>query len=625
MRILRAVPASMQVLIFSFILANLFSVLAYSAEPSFNSSFIVDSPSEAYRIENSFSSSCRGINGVSANPAGIARSSTFEISLGLGSHINSDIRATLTVSDKDLGTQGDDNFFFAGLYFTDDPTDTSTNEFKTRDVNGVFDYQSGGGITDLGVAFNFGDVFAFGIQRMRPSILDMNVGGYAPTIFKNTMDMRGQTVSGLTIEGDGRAVFTGSGTSFATSVPLYKEFTYHSTDAAFSTAFAVSNQVVENQDIALTIGGKVGDLMWGVSAIPIESTINLNNSAFTVTGTNSANMVYYVPGFDPGSPESIINWADETNQIYSREAGYKTFTVVLSPESFVYSAEAIGNYSASAMRVDLGLIWQPFDSVSISLAYENIGGANLVYKGKGVATAESYINVKDPPTMELGKDIVWNPLSDTPGTLEGAEGFYLPDSFTIVLPRKGRVGISFTKPFFFAVDYERYFTDLQYQEMTVQDLGFLRVGLESQIFFLPLVFRTESRWLIKPTILGITDPAWAKDINDFLDRFPAVPTETTFGVGWKAWGGEMGADFTENHASILSVYEGDLLDFLKTLSYDVYLKTDNWDVTYTAIGEPFYLISENAELINKTRLGETITASDVKTNWVYTLKFGFRF
>jgi len=616
----------LRVLIFSLILANSLSFLAYAESPSFNSSFVVDAPADAYRIENSFSSSSRGINGVGANPAGIMRSSTFELSVGLASHLNSDIDATLTASDEDLGTLGGDNIFHAGLYFTDDPADTSTNEFKTRDVKGVFDYKTGGGVSDLGVAFNFGGIFAFGIQRMRPSIFYMDMGGSAPTIFKNTMDMHGKTISGLTIESTGKAIFTGSGTTFATEAKLFDKFTYNSTDAAFSTDLTVSNHVEENKDVALTFGGKMWNIMWGVTAIPIESTITLNNSAFTMTASNCANMVYYVPGFDPSSPEDIARWADESTKVYSSAEGYKTFTVNLPSGEPVYRGEAKGNYSASAMRVDLGFIWQPFDFMSVGLAYENIGGAELVYKGPGAhATAESYINVKDPPTMELGHDTVWNPLSDTPATFEGAQGFTLPEDFTIVLPRKGRVGISFTKPFFIAIDYERYFTELQFQEITLKDLGFLRVGLETQIFALPLVFRTESRWMIKPTVLGITDPAWAKDVNDFLDRVPAIPAETIFGLGWKAWGGEVGADFCENHASILSVYEGDLLDFLKTISYDVYIKTDGWDITYTAVGEPFYLISENAELINKTRLGETISASDVKTNWVYTLKFGFRF
>ena len=130
--------------------------------------------------------------------------------------------------------------------------------------------------------------------------------------------------------------------------------------------------------------------------------------------------------------------------------------------------------------------------------------------------------------------------------------------------------------------------------------------------------------LLKPTILGVTDPDEAKDINDLLNQYPVLPTETKLGLGFRFFDYEFGGDFSENHASILSLYEGKLLDFMKVLTYDLYLKADNWDITYTAVAEPFYLLSQNAELLQRDGEGD-ISTSQIKTNWVYSVRFGYRF
>lgn len=618
---------ALKLFIFLAIFPVSFAGVAFAEGPNAYNSYVFDGPSSAYRIQNSFSAAGSGLNSVNSNPATIVRSPTFEVSFGYGADLASHAISTLTVSDEDMGSIGGDNSFFsAGLFFTDDLPDAPTNEFKTRDVKVKTDYDHGGGLTDFGVAFNFGKVFAFGVTRQRPAIFDIELAGYCPTIFRGTINMLGQTMyaSGQTLEvqPDGKAVFTGTGTSFVTSDSLWPEFTNNSSDAAMSSTINVADKATDSREIVLTIGGSFGNLFWGVNAIPINSNIVLNNYMISQVSSTAANMVYHVPYFTDEA--QAYEWYASGN--YSREAGYRPYTFVLSPGATVELGVAAGNYSASAMRVDLGFIWQLTNDLSLSMVYENIGGANLIYKGKGVeSTIESYINRDTVPSFEPGSGGSWNPLTNTPEAIEGAKGFYLPEEFTVNLPRKGKLGLAFNKPFFFAIDYERYFSDIIYDGTTVKDLAFLKVGMESQIFALPLVFRVESNWLLKPTILGITDPKAVKDLNDFLNTYPALPTETKFGLGLKIAGGELGGDFMENHASLLAIYQGNMMDFMKVLSYDLYFRTDNWDITYTAVAEPFYLLAQNAELLNETKDGETITAEQVKTNFVYSLKFGLRF
>jgi hypothetical protein len=623
------------------VLLALFSLsgAALAGTPSVGNSYGTDGPTAAYNIKNSYTSSSHGINSVLINPAGIARSSTFEISVGYGMELTSRPRLTFGISDEDMGSLGGEGntYMQGGLYYTDDPNDAPTNEFKSRDLKFAVDYEHAGGITDFGVAYNFGDVLAFGISRSRPALFDFGLTTYAPTIFRNTVDMLGSTVETGTasfyISDDpstrGCAFYDdsgGTGIVTSTAAALYDKFTNNSSTAAVSTSISFSDQVKDSREIVLTVGGKYGSLLWGVNAIPISSDISLSNSFVTKTTTNSANLVYYVPDFDPGNPISVGQWFDETDQLYSRKAGYTTYTIALSPEAYLYRGAANGNYSASAMQVDLGFIWELTGDLSVSLAYENIGGANLIYRGTGVySTLESYVDENGPPDFQLGSTEVWDPLSHTPKPMQGSEGFYLPDEFTVNLPRKGKIGVAFTKPFFFAVDYEKYFTDFVYGDMTITDVGFLKVGGETSLFGLPLILRADTKWLIKPTILGVTDAKQAEDINKLLDQFPLLPTSTTFGLGFNMFGYEVGGDFSENHASMLSIYEGKLLDFMKVLSYDIYLKRDNWDVTCTAVSDPFYLLTQNSELIPTNNEKVEITPADIKTSWIYSLKFGYRF
>jgi hypothetical protein len=621
---------ALRVLIFIAFLANSLVGAAFSAEPSFSNTYSTDGPIEAYKIENSFSSSTKGIDGVLANPAGIARSPTLEVSVGFADRISSSSHLTFTVSDESMeGFGGDSSFFDAGLYFTDDPADAPTNEFKSRDIGVNFNYDRGAGMTDVGVAFNFGDVFAFGISRKRPSSFGMDLSTRAPVLFRNTMDMHGVTLEspggGLFIDSGGFGNFNDTviGTSFVTSQPLYEKFTYNSSYAAVSTDISLVDSMTDNREVALTFGGRVGDFLWGINAIPISSNIILNNTAITKTSSNSADLVYYVPDFDTGNTLEVYSWYSDG--YYTHEAGYTTYTIVLSPEALMYRGVATGSYTASTVRLDLGLIWQPFKDMSVSLVYENIGGAELVYSGVGVySTLESYVSDSDPPDFQIGSNEAWNPLTDTPKVVEDTEGFYLPDEFKVTLPRKGKIGVAFTKPFLIAFDYETYFTDIVYEDMTISDLTFVRAGFESLLFGLPIVIRGESNFLLKPTITGLSDPDQLDQINDLFASLPAVPAEFKFGLGFRSYGYEVGTNFSENHASLMSIYEGELLDFMKVLSYDLYFKADTWDITYTAVAEPFYLIGQNADLIQVDGGGD-ISASDVETNWVYSVRFGYRF
>jgi len=617
---------TLRVFIFLWVSLVGFAGFCLAAEPSFNSSFTSDGAVDAYKIENSFSSSAGGINSVLANPAGIARSSTCEITVGYGSQADALSVITYSASDEDFGSLGGNaaDYFTAGLYLTDDPTDAPTNEFKSRDLKMAFDYERGGGITDFGIAYNFGGMFAIGVSRKRPSSFSADLGGYAPAIFRNSVDIRGHTVEAgtddLTVDSAGRATYS----VYSTADPLFDKFTRNSSYAAVSTDIKLENEVTDSREMVLTFGGTILDnILWGINAIPISSNILLNNTYSTRTATNSANLVYYVPDFDTGDPASIADWFDETDKLYTREAGYTTYTMVLSPESEIYRGMAVGEYSASAMRVDLGFIWEPFNDVSVSFVYENIGGANLVYRGEGVYSSfESYVKDEDAPDFQVGSSEVWNPLAPTPQSVD--DGFSLPDKFTINLPKKGRLGLAIKKPFFFAIDYERYFSDIFYEDLTISDLTFLKFGLESSLFGLPLIIRGETEWLLRPTISGATDQQQEDDINAMLDQFPAIPASNTLGLGLNLFGYEVGADVSENHACFLSIYEGQLLDFMKLVSYDLYLAKDNWDVTCTAVGEPFYLFTKNAELLQTDGNGEA-SVSDIQINWIYSLKFGYRF
>ncbi|KPJ69394.1 hypothetical protein AMJ44_03925 [candidate division WOR-1 bacterium DG_54_3] len=573
-------------------------------------------------MEYIYSPLAKGINSVNCNPAGIMNISTFEISIGYASKIDMpDTLATFIATDEDLGEMGgDENPLRGGVYYTDDPNDTAT--FETRNFDLTFDYLHGGGVTDLGFGFKLGENLAFGVSRRRPTAWDMGFSGDLPAIFKGTVDFRGQTIEALTITATGYAVYDdGVNPPISTAQPLWSGFITQEDYSVLETEMNMTDQVMDKEELMFTLGTKTGPVQWGVNFIPISSTVSFNNTTAMTASAEGGDMKYWVPLFTDYT--SAAAWI--TNELYTKEAGYANLSIIVPADQKVYNIQVAGDYSADMIRMDLGMLWQVNDNFSIGAALENVSGEDLVFRGKGlISTAETYLTGEEPPTFEAGGG-VFRPFTSEAKPIEDTESWELPQEYVIQVPRKLRIGAAMKQPFIFAVDYERYLDDIKEGDLTISDLSFLRLGGEMRILFLPIVLKGDSRWLLKPTITGITDPEQEKNINDLFATMPAIPTEIYLGLSFPLFGYDSGFGVRENHASILSMYSGRLLDFLKTISYDIYLRQDSWDITYTAVAEPFYNISGNTSLVEKAQSDEEISFTDVKSYWTQSIQVTFRF
>ena len=614
---------AIKIALFSFLLLFFLFQAAYATSGgSVNSIYRLDGPTRPYRMEYIYSPLAKGVNSLHVNPAGVMNISTFEVSLGYASKIDMpDTIATFIATDEEIGEfGGDDNPFVGGVYFTDDPADTVT--FETRNFDLTFDYIHGGGMTDMAFAYKLGENLAFGVSRRRPKAWNMGFITDLPAIFKGNVNFYNEQLGELTITSTGYATYDdGSHLPVSTSKPLWSGFLSQESYSALESNASLNEEVMDKEELMFTFGSKTGPIEWGVNFIPISSTVNFSNVIVMTASNDSGAMEYYVPAFTDFT--SVATWVAE--ELYTMEAGYTNFSIIVPPGQKVYNIQVEGNYSAEMLRMDFGMLYKMGDALSFSAVLENVSGNDLVFRGTGlVSTAESYLTGDEPPTFEAGGG-VYRPFTSEAQPIKDTESWELPEEYVLQVPRKLRLGVALKFPFLLAVDWERYLDDIVEGDWTISELGFLRVGGEMQILFLPIKLKGDSRWLLKPTITGITDPDQAKQINDLFTALPAIPTETYLGLSFPLFGYEGGLGVRENHAAFLSMYAGRILDFLDSVAYDIYLRTDSWDITYTAVAEPFYNISGNTSIVEKLQEGGDVEFTDVKAYWTQSIQFTFRF
>lgn len=604
------------------------------AQGSFNANFTFDGPIPAYDLQNNYSSTAHGIRGIQSNPAAIMKSATAEVALDLGFGFEmTPGQRTLNLTDKELEFDPDSPFsdiFLGGIYFTDNVTDTSTTEFKQRDFNAVFGYNRGGGMTDFGASVKFNDWLAVGVTRARPMNLDFDIRTNMPIIFKETVELRGKTWENFTVNADGTAAYTDPNPpnpSFSTGGnTLYSEFIYKENNVATDTQIALNEHISDSREIAITLGTNMAGINWGINFIPMSTTVSFNNVGLSATTSGSENIEFYIPNFDPGNPVSIQDWFN--NNRYVDENGYNKYTILAPPDQKIYEASISGVYSASATRIDLGMLWEPTDWLSIGAALENSSGAELNFRGVGViSTIETYITTGEAPELEPGTgNITFDPFLDEPRPIEDAEKIYLPQSHTVSLPQIARVGFALKGPVLLAIDYERYLNELNFEDITVSELSFLRIGGEMGILFLPLSIWGESRWMLKPTIT-VPDQETADEINDFYSDYPVIPSEFHLGFSLKLWGSEYGIGFGENHLAPLDMYQWNLSELPRMTYWNAFWRSGAWEINYMAMADVLHNLSFNAghaEIVEDGADGiEGVTGFELV--WTYTLGITYRF
>jgi hypothetical protein len=242
------------------------------------------------------------------------------------------------------------------------------------------------------------------------------------------------------------------------------------------------------------------------------------------------------------------------------------------------------------LSYDLGEI------LTLGLVLENVGGASLNFVGQGrVVYVNSRVSTAEPTGFDdPSQEFHWDLFKDNFEPVEGTEDLFLEEEVRADLPKRIRIGLALKKPFLIAIDYEQNQTPFKYKQIeddqekiiTISNVRILRIGMETQLFALPIWFRSGMPLMFKPDIEGL-DPDAQKNVDDAF-QFGVLPVGYDMGTEINFWGTYVGSNFGFNISSAFALYQLDTLnlDLGKVGFWDLYVRRGPWKVTYLAAIDP---------------------------------------
>lgn len=594
-----------------------------------------------------YSTISKGAKSALWNPASLTKLPLTEISLStiqpLGTYqIEKKFNVSENGGDFEL-EQGQGSAGQYGIFFRTPENVTSLTTKEIEILSRAFYSTSGSGI-GFSTALKVNDWLIAGISTSNPIEAELNLAGNFPVTAKAQTNFYGQKIGDdMQIANDGKIKYTfssnGKVTTYESSQSIWNGFLSQEALIPLTNLTELRNDVSIQLPFTASFAIKYQNLSFGLNFIPISATANIDNNIRSVISSDTEDVFLYVPNFDPSSEADLANWINDPYR-YSTANGYLRRQIKLPVGEVVGIAEYQGFYSASTARFDLGATYDLTDWLTIGLVMENATGSSLDFKGSGRTAYYSYREV-DTTEAEKLSDLL-QPGSEKSSldiitdrwvtSFEAGEAkLYLEPEKTYSLPKKLRFGIAIKKPILLAIDFEQNQTPIrimaaennQPKEYVISNLNFLRVGLETQVLFLPWWLRGGITLTTKPDVTGLTREA--QEDLDKAFKYGCLPVGFTLGSNILAWGVELGASLGLNVQTILSLAQFDVnnVDLGKILYYTIYLAKDAWNISYGAQLDPF---STAAAYNNKpTPIGgeKSFEASDVKM--IQTLTITYRF
>lgn len=549
-------------------------------------------------LGNYYSAVSKGIETVMWNPASLTAVKHAQSSFSLISELQAFEYLRKYETEDGSTNLGDQDEFEIGYYLTEDETVTVP---ATREHTGHSFYQTRATGMEFKQAIRFNDMFAFGILTQSNAGLSIDMSGIFPAFARSQSNFYGKADilgSGLTIDNNGLLNYThttegGSTYQYSTTDPLWSGFLNQSSTVPLNVIVESRNDISYDPGITLCGAMKWKNISLGASFTPISATANVNNTARAIIKDGTPDMFLYQPNFDAEDEAATLNWVQDPN-LYGSEAGYKRNVINVPAGEAVGEARYKGFYQASALRGDIGVQLDLHDILTLGLVLENFTSSNLNFKGSGrVAYVNSKISTAEPTGIDPSQEFNWSPFRDDFEPVEGTEDLFLQEEIYIELPKKLRLGLALKKPFLIALDYEQNQTPIRIRPVedsqdviTVRDLSLLRVGIETQMFALPMWIRAGFPLMFKPNVEGAT-----QEVMDSIDeafQFGVLPVGFDLGTEINFFGTHVGADIGINATSVLSLYQMDglHLEFGKVGYYDIFVKNDPWKFTYLAAIDP---------------------------------------
>ncbi len=553
-------------------------------------------------LGSNYSALSFGIDTVLWNPAGLGKIKNAETSFGLSTtSVSPPFLKKYDIQDATFEVGSNNTGFINAVLFTSDPNATLAT---TREYTGHLNYSTVSSGINFKQAIKVGDMFAFGVSTRGDTGLTFNLAGDFPAQWKSSIDL--MNVSNFMGSGisttNGRLTYSykpsgGTPYTYTSEASVWSGFLNQNQKIPFSAVSDSHNDINVQSDITLSGAARWQGLSVGANLTPISATANIDNSVKVMVKEGTGDVYFYVPNFDPNSEASVIQWITDPTQ-YGSQAGYtKRYFNVPAGET-VAESKYQGFYSASALKMDLGAIYDFGNILSLSLDFENLNGAALDFKGSGrVAYATSRINTNETGSLIDPAGTSFNFFSDTFQSAPGVpDNLGMLANIPVTLPQRTKIGAALRKPFLIALDYEMQNNPIsfqysdsnsQYVTMTVSDIKFLRGAFETQLFILPVWFRGGLTAMLKPTLGGAVDSS-TRDSLDKVFKFGMLPMKLDLGSNISIMGLDLGGAFGINLLPFVYALQLDTLnaDFTRLNYYSFYLKKDWWQATYASVLDP---------------------------------------
>ena len=607
---------------------------AFCATGTIDSSYTYDysqPPEFQPSLNSQFTALSCGVTDIMMNPAGIMHVNTIEGAVGVSGFVQNPIRSDenkVYFDDVNMGGIQNSPNSSAFIRLTDDRSAVTA---ESRPITINEDYSKGGGINFFGTTYRFSDWLAVAISRRRPTTISFDYQMLAPVLVDAKANFRGTSFEAggagnyINIRNDGTIEAIINGAAVTSEVPAWSGFLEQGTGEVNWADGTFDNSITTDNGVVITAAAKTGQFSWGLNIMPVNVELDLDNELSVTSDSNNTNLKFYIPNLDFSSSDEAMYWA--TSEV-GDPTGYRSIEVETLPGQQIGGAKIAGKYSGSYARMDFGMQWEPADFFSAGAVYENFNNAVLDLKGVGIVQyVEHRIDTSSQmPTSE--GDSYWNPFLGTPTHEVDSENVIrnVLAMRSIQIPRKVSFGFALKKPILLAFDMEEWMNDYTFSsdpghpdtahDITLSNISFARLGVESRIAFLPVIIRGSITGMLKP---ASNDKATQDSIDDLFKSTPVVPVDGNIYLGFGVLDGELGVGIGGGGLPLMQALMLDMSSIMKVFYTNIYFMRGNWQISYLMTMDPV-LTGFSSDL--STSSGEE---SDVKLMSTSTLSIGFKF
>ena len=628
----------MRFFISALMVALVFSSLAFAANdfPYSNISLRYPGQEDPFPgMGTGFVSLSDGISTALWNPAGLMKTRSAEFDIGATTTAPPQpYDKVYQTKDTAFNTGSGNAGFGSAILYTGDLT---ANTLLTRDWTGHVNYASYPSGSTFKQAIRVGNNFAFGVISRGETNAALDLRGTSPLQYKTDINLKGVSNfmdSGMSIGTDGKLTYAYQAGpisyTYTSSLEVAGGFLSQTRRIPFETVSDSHNDLNVQSNLTLSGAAKWEKLSLGVNVTPLSATYNVDNTIRMLVKSDTADPFFYLPNFNPNNQADVANWMSDPTRYADINNGYNKKYIRIPAGESVLEARYKGFFTASAQRIDVGMIYDFSEFFSVGASIDNATAAELNFKGSGlVAYAQSRISTAEiPALLDPASTESYSPFIDGFSPLAGTEGLGMAAETKIPLPQRVKIGATLRRPFLITLDYEQQNTPLtvRYQKedstwdnLIISNIRLVRGGMETQLLMLPIWLRGGLTIMIKPTLSG----ADAKTLESFNNAFKlkVLPLKLDLGGSFKVRGYEIGGATGFSVTSVTSMLELDTLnpDFGRAAYYNLFLKSSaDWSVTYQNTLDPLATASARSAAANPDDIVPLL-------KWISTVTISVRF